>query len=78
MPYDGKLDKQVFTKFWENDNGKLTVSIYSYNNGPKKLQISRENRNAEGELTFAKLGRMTKEEAQAVLPYIQEALGHMD
>lgn len=78
MPYDSKLDKQIFTKFWENDNGKLTVSIYSYNNGAKKLQISRENRNAEGEMTFAKLGRMTKEEAQAVLPFIQEALQHMD
>lgn len=74
MPYDAKLDKQVFAKAWENDTTKLTVSIYSYNNGPQKLQISRENKNAEGENTFAKLGRMTKDEAQAILPYIQEAL----
>jgi hypothetical protein len=74
MPYDAKLDKQVFSKFWENDTTKLTVSIYSYNNGAQKLQISRENKNAEGENTFAKLGRMTKEEAQAILPYIQEAI----
>ena len=74
MPYDAKLDKQVFTKFWENDTTKLSVSIYSYNNGPQKLQISRENKNAEGENTFAKLGRMTKDEAQAILPYIQEAI----
>jgi hypothetical protein len=77
MPYDGKLDKQVFSKFWENDTTKLTVSIYSYNNGPQKLQISRENKNAEGETAFAKLGRMTKDEAQAVLPYIQEAIKQM-
>lgn len=78
MPYDSKLDSQIFAKSWENETTKLTVSIYSYNNGPKKLQISRENKNAEGESTFAKLGRMTKDEAQAVLPYIQEAIKQMD
>ena len=78
MPYDAKLDKQIFTKFWENDLSKISVSVYSYNNGAKKLQISRENKDEEGKPTFAKLGRMTKDEAQAVLPYIQEALGHMD
>ena len=78
MPYDAKLDNQIFTQFWENDLGKISVSIYSYNNGPKKLQISRENKDEEGKLSFAKLGRMTKEEAKAVLPLIQEALSKMD
>lgn len=74
MPYDSKLDKQVFAKHWENDTDRITVSIYSYNNGPKKLQISRENKNAEGELRFTKLGRLTKEEAVAILPLVQEAV----
>ena len=78
MPYDGSLDNSVFSKSWENDGGRLTVSVYSYNNGPKKLQVSRENRTGEGELRFAKLGRMTKEEAEAVLPIMQEALKKMD
>ncbi len=77
MPYDSKLDTQLFSKFWENDSTKVTVSVYSYNNGPKKIQISRENKNADGEVSFAKLGRMTKEEAQAVLPFLQEAIGHL-
>jgi hypothetical protein len=78
MPYNASLDKQLFTKSWESETDKLTVSIYSYNNGQKKLQISRENKNADGELRFAKLGRLTKEEAQAILPHIQEAIGQMD
>ncbi len=78
MPYDAKLDNQLFTKSVENDLGKISVSIYSYNNGPKKLQISRENKDQEGKLSFAKLGRMTKEEATAILPLIQEALLKMD
>ena len=77
MPYDASLDKSVFSKSHENDDGRITVSVFSYNNGPKKIQIVRENRDPEGAFRFAKLGRMTKEEAQAVLPLIQEALSSM-
>jgi len=77
MPYDASLDKEAFSKSYENDDGKITVSVHSYNNGPKKLQIVRENRDQEGALRFAKLGRMTKDEAQAILPFIQEALSSM-
>ena len=78
MPYDAKLDKQLFTKFIEDEDDKLTVSVYSYNNGAKKLQISRESKDAEGNLRFAKMGRLTKAELQAILPFLQEALSHMD
>ncbi len=78
MPYDAKLDKQLFSKFIETDDDKLTVSVYSYNNGAKKLQISRENKDQEGNLRFAKMGRLTKAELQAILPFLQEAISHMD
>ncbi|MFH1798073.1 MAG: hypothetical protein ABH844_01840 [Candidatus Omnitrophota bacterium] len=74
MPYDANLDKEIFSKAVEDDNGKLTVKIMSYNDGPKKMQISRERRGAEDSFTFAKLGRMTKEEAEKILPLIQESL----
>jgi predicted transcriptional regulator len=77
MPYDASLDKEIFTKSHENDDGKITVSVHSYNNGPKKLQIVRENRDQEGALRFAKLGRMTKDEVQAILPLVQEASASM-
>ena len=77
MPYDSTLDKQVFTKSWEGEGTKVSVSVYSYNNGPKKLQISRENFNAEGEPRFAKLGRLTSEELQGILPFLQEAASHL-
>lgn len=78
MPYDSSLDKQIFCKTWETDDVRLSVSVYSYNNGPKKLQISRENKNDEGELRFAKLGRLAKDEAVGVLPLMQEAVTHLD
>ena len=75
MPYDASLDKQVFAKNYESDGTRITVSIYSYNGGVKKLQLSRENQDAEGQWRFSKLGRMTKEESQGILPFLQEALG---
>lgn len=77
MPYDSSLDAQSFTRFWENDSGKIVVSVYSYNNGPKKIQIVREIKDKNGEYAFAKLGRLSGDEAQGVLPLIQEALKSM-
>ena len=77
MPYDSSLDKQTFAKSFEAENTKVTVSVYSYNNGPKKLQISRENMDAEGQWRFSKLGRMTKDEFQGILPFFQEALNNL-
>ena len=77
MPYDSSLDQKIFSKEWETEEVKITVSVFSYNNGPKKLQISRENRGAEGDFRFAKLGRLTKDEAQAILPLMQEAIGKL-
>lgn len=79
MPgYNSKLDERLFSKSWETDSEKLTISVYSYNKGAKKLQISRENRGPEGELRFAKLGRLSKEELEAIIPLIQEAMKHME
>ena len=77
MPYDSSLDNQIFSRFWENDTGKIVVSVYSYNNGPKKLQLTREIQDREGRPGFAKLGRLSKEEAEGILPLIQEALKSM-
>ena len=77
MPYDANLDNQLFSKILETDGGRITVSVYSYNNGALKLQIVRENKDSEGNFRFAKLGRLSKEEATDLIPLIQEALGHM-
>jgi len=77
MPYDINLDEQLFSKPWENDSGKIVVSVYSYNNGPKKLQIVREIKNREGAFSFAKLGRLSKEEIEGILPLIKEAMAVM-
>lgn len=78
MPYDASMDEKLFTKSEESETGRLTVSIYSYNQGIKKMQITRENRTGEGDYRFGKLGRMTKDEATVVIPMMQEALKSME
>jgi len=78
MPYDANLDESLFSKSYETETERITVSVYSYNKGAKKLQITRENRDREGELRFTKLGRLSKEEITAILPLIQEAIKVME
>jgi len=78
MAYDSTLDSQLFTNSFETDTGsRITVSVYSYNNGPLKLQITRESKDADGNYKFGKLGRLTKNEIQDILPLINEAIAHM-
>lgn len=74
MPYNSSLDEQLFSKFWENDTGKVVVSVFCYNKGQKKIQIVREVKDKEGNYNFAKLGRLSKEEMEGALPLIQDAL----
>ena len=78
MAFDKNLDKKLFSETKEFETTKITVGVYSYNDGEKKLQISRENRNQNtAEWTFAKLGRMIREEAEAVMPMMEKSLKEM-
>jgi len=76
--FDPSLDEEIFSKKAEFDNTVITISVMSYNKGTKKLQISRQNISAAGEPKWSKLGRLTKEEAQAIFPLMKEALDNMD
>lgn len=77
MAFDKNLDKKLFSETVEFETSRITVGVFSYNDGEKKLQISRETRNMDGEFTFAKLGRMFKDEVEAVIPVMQKALKEM-
>ena len=77
MPYDQTLDKELFKDSKEFDGTRITVGVFQYNEGEKKLQIVRENRTQTDEWRFAKVGRMTKEEAQEIIPLMTTAVGHM-
>jgi hypothetical protein len=77
MAFDKNLDKTLFSEEKELETTRITVGVFSYNGGEKKLQVSRENRNQNGEWSFAKLGRMNFEEVEFVLPIMKKALEEM-
>ena len=71
--FDKSLDKELFSRSVDFERARITVAVFAYNNGMPKLQLSRETRSADGEFTFAKLGRLLKSELEAILPLIEEA-----
>lgn len=77
MAFDKNLDKNLFSETAQFETTRITVGVFSYNDGEKKMQISRENMSQDGEWSFAKLGRMFKDEAEAVMPLMQKALQKM-
>jgi len=77
--FDKELDKELFGESVNFDNTKLRVSVMSYNEGVKKLQISRENYDVNSDsFRWSKLGRLNKSEVEAILPLIEKAVKEMD
>lgn len=77
MAFDPNLDKKLFSEIKEFETTRITVAVHQYNEGEKKMQISRENRTQDNEWRFAKLGRLFKDEAEAIIPLMQKALEQM-
>lgn len=77
MPYDQTLDVETFKETKEFEATRITVGVFSYNNGAKKLQLTRENKDQNEQWRFAKLGRMSKPEAKEVLPVMMRAIEKM-
>ena len=75
--FDKSMDKEIFSEIIKFETTRITVGVFSYNHGEKKLQISRENMNQNREWSFAKLGRMFKDEAEAVIPIMKKAIEKM-
>ncbi len=76
MAYDPSQDVSSFKESFENEKTRITVSVWSYNGAPNKLQLSRENF-IEEQWAFTKLGRMNKSEVESVLPIIIRAVEEM-
>lgn len=76
MPYDASLDVATFKEVVDFETTRVTVGVFSYNGAPKKLQITRENMIDE-KWSYTKLGRLSKDEAQAVVPIMMKAIATM-
>ena len=77
MPYDQSLDQEIFKEVKDFGNTRVTIGIFSYNGGEKKMQVSRENKDQTEEWRFAKLGRLSKSEAREIVPIMMKALESM-
>ena len=75
--FNKDLDKEIFSEVIPFETTRITVGVFSYNDGEKKMQVSRENMSQDGEWSFAKLGRMFKDEAEKVIPVMKKALEKM-
>ena len=49
MPFDPNLDQTLFSETKEFERTRVTVAVHQYNEGEKKLQLSRENSTQAGE-----------------------------
>ncbi len=79
MPsFDPNLDKELFAESSDFERTVIAVKVMAYNEGQPKIQITRQNKRADDALSFAKLGRMSKEEAEAVMPLLQKALDFLN
>ena len=77
MPYDKSLDVEIFKEVKEFESTRIHVGVYSYNNGEKKLQITRENKSSTDEWQFVKLGRVNKVELREIIPVMMKAVEKM-
>ena len=77
MPYDKSLDVEIFKETKDFGDTRITVGVFSYNNGEKKLQISREDKAQGDEWRFIKLGRLTKNEAKEIFEIVAKAVEKM-
>ncbi len=67
MAFNRDKDIELDSKEVLNDGSTvITIGIYQYDGGTPKVQIKREIIKSDGERKFAKLGRLTLEEVEAV------------
>ena len=77
MPYEKTLDVETFKEIREFDGTRITIGVFSYNGGEKKLQVTRENLGSDDEWRFTKLGRLSKDEAKTIIPLMMKAVESM-
>lgn len=75
MAFDKRLDVVIASREVLDDGDNcLAVAVHQYDGGVPKVQIKREVTTKKGERKFAKLGRLTITEANAVQEGLQWAV----
>lgn len=78
MAYDQSKDKLIKLFERKENKGTLMISIMSYNNGDKKIQIGRSYEKKDGSLGYSGMGRLTLSELKWFNEIYDEILKYMN
>lgn len=75
MPYSKEKDKLIeVVGTVKGTRSSIEVAIYSYDGAAPKIALSRFGEREGGGRSFQNLGRLTREEAEGLLPFIKTAV----
>ncbi|HEY5594880.1 MAG TPA: hypothetical protein VIL61_06960 [Nitrospiria bacterium] len=78
MAYSKEKDKLIeVVGTVEGPRSKIEVAIYSYDGAAPKIAVARFSEREDGSRGFQNLGRLTREEAEGLLPLLKTAIGKL-
>jgi hypothetical protein len=84
VAYERDLDKTIWSKdvdisspYNKGTKFKFVVSVMSYKGGQPKIDLKRLSYGAFQKGEYGKIGRITKDEMESLIPAIKEAMGRM-
>ena len=84
MAYNRELDETIWTKdvdisspFNKGTKFKFVVSVMRYKDGQPKIDLKRLTYGSYQKGEYGKVGRITKNEMESLIPVIEEALLYM-
>jgi hypothetical protein len=78
MAYSKEKDKLIeVVGTVEGPRSNIEVAIYSYDGASPKIAVTRFSEKEDGGRGFQNLGRLTREEAEGLLPLLKAAAGKL-
>jgi hypothetical protein len=78
MAYSKEKDKLIeLVGTVDSSRSKIEVAIYSYDGAAPKIAVTRFSEREDGSRGFQNLGRLTREEAEGLLPLLKTAIGKL-
>jgi len=78
MAYSKEKDKLIeLIGQIEGPRSNIEVAIYSYDGASPKIAVTRFSEKEDGGRGFQSLGRLTRDEAEGLLPLLKTAIGKL-
>ena len=72
--YDTDKDKLIKLFEYKKEKTSILLSIFSYDNGPLKLGITRSYEKKDGSIGYSSSGRLSKDEVEFIKENIDEII----